>query len=720
LVRREHPLGAGLWASSATIVVITAPAGYGKTTTLAQLAASDPRPTAFLSISRGDNDAIALIGWLTRALNSVEDLDSRVIAQLTSSGANPIRDLIPPLRQVLAQRTRPFVLMLDNVDRLHTRTSNAVIEMLMTESVANCYQLVMAGRTEPPLDLARWQANGDVDRIGVDELRMSSEEGAELLRAANLALDTETASLLVQKTEGWPGGLYLAALALRGQDDPSDAAQSFAGDDRLITDYVRSEFLNVVSPEVAAFLIKSAVLDTMCGDLCDVVLERSDSTHMLSEITRSNLLVIPLDRRGEWHRYHRLLRDVLLSELHRQFPEHAQVLHARASEWYQHHGDHNAAISHAKASGDTTKAAALVWAAAPACLGAGLTATVAQWLELFTADEIERSAALAVTASWWALTAGDIDAVDRWALVVELMPPGDPLPDGTPVRAAAALLAALIGTRGLTRMRDDAAQAYELEASQSPYRTLARVLEGAALRLLGDERGARERLEDAVRLGRRFLPTGAAQGLGQLALLALQVDDLDEAIRLVEAALQIVDEHLVAERPAMGVVFAAAAIVHGRCGRTDQAREESKCALRLLAELDFLCPWATIEGRILIARAELLCGETATARDLVAGCVPLLRRYPDSGSLPAELESVIGRVDGASMTLGPGATPLTPAEARVLRQLPTHLSFGDIADSLFVSRNTIKTQAIAVYRKLGVTSRAAAVEKAREIGLIDR
>ncbi len=512
LIRRERFFpSARLSDSPATLV--TAPAGYGKTTLLAQWAAADRRPAAFLSLSRGDDDPVALIGWVTRALDGIEPLQPGTITELTAVGADPVEDLVPRLRQVLADRSRPFILMLDNVDRVRTRPSVAVIEMLVTESVGSAYQLVMAGRREPSLEWARWQANGLVERFGVEDLRMNVDEGTELLRSAGLHLDADTAGLVVDKAEGWPGGLYLAALALRDHDDPIEAAQMFAGDDRLVVDYVRSEFLSSVSPKTAAFLLQSAVLDTLSGELCDAVLERSDSVHMLAEIARANLFLIPLDRRGEWYRYHRLLRDVLISELHCQDPEIERRLHAHACEWHERRGELERAIDHANASGDVERAGNLVWAAAPGRLGAGLAGTVGRWLDLFDERQIHQSAALAVTAAWWALTVGDIDAVDRWALVVELMPPDDLLPNGTPVRAAAVLLRALLGTFGLSRMRDDAAEAYALDARQSPYRALALLLEGSALRLLGDEHGARERLEDAARLGKQMAPSAGAQAL---------------------------------------------------------------------------------------------------------------------------------------------------------------------------------------------------------------
>jgi LuxR family transcriptional regulator, maltose regulon positive regulatory protein len=482
---------------------------------------------------------------------------------------------------------------------------------------------------------------------------------------------------------------------------------------------LREETLRALPDRSREFLIRTSVLDQVSGPLCDAVVERSDSATMLEDLARSNLFVVPLDRRGEWYRYHHLFSDLLRSELRRREHSLQPVLHQRASAWLDGHGDADGAIGHALAAHDMERVAALIWRDAPAFLTTGRAETVGRWLEPLTLDEIAAHPPLALTKAWWSLTAGDTAAIDHWAAVASNAGSEASLPDGTSLRSAVVLLRALVGKDGLTRMRDDAALAFELDHAGSPYRPLARHLEGSALRLLGDHDGARASLEEGERLAGALSPATYVQCLVQLAMLALDEREWPEAGSLLDRAMRVVDQYFLGERPAMAGVYAAAALTHVRAGETVEARAESKHGLWLLESLTDVAPWYAVETGLVLARTNLLLGDVATARTLVNQAERTLNRYPDAGTLPERLRELVRMMDAETVPVGLEATPLTPAEMRVLRYLPTHLSFEAIADELFVSRNTVKTQAIAVYRKLGVSSRALAVEEARELGLIE-
>jgi LuxR family transcriptional regulator, maltose regulon positive regulatory protein len=718
LVERTDLTDRLLEAHDAAVVVVVAPVGYGKTTLVAQWAEADPRPFGWLSASPRTDDPVILLRYLALVLDSLEPLDAATFAELFA-GADLMSVLLPRLNRALSATSRPFVLVLDGVDSLQGSESAAVLEAL-ADHVPPGSQLVLTSRGEPPIPLAQLRASGRMLSIGPESLAMSEAEAATLLQAVGVDLDPHALATLVQRAEGWPAALYLAALALRDAYDREEAAELFTGDDRLVADYLRNEALTAISDRSRDFLFRTSVLDQLSGPLCDAVAERSDSANVLDDLAESNLFVVPLDRRREWYRYHHLFSDMLRAELRRREPALEPVLHQRASAWLEDQGDTDGAIDHARAAGDLERVAALVWSSAPALLTTGREATVARWLDGSTLDEIAEYPPLALTKAWWCLTAGDTAAVEHWTTVASNGDPADPLPGGTSLRAAVALLGALTGKDGLTRMRDDAAVAFELDRAGSPYRPIARFLEGSAARLLGDRELARARLEEGARLGGALSPAVYTHCLHQLALLAVDDGEWSEAGALLDRALQVLDQYFLSERPAMAGLYGTASLAHARAGAMVEARAESKHGLWLLEMLVGVAPWIVVETGLVLARTNLLLGDIGTARTLVQQTERVLHSYPDAGALPEQLRELERMLDAEAVPVGLEATPLTPAEMRVLRYLPTHLSFEAIADELFVSRNTVKTQAIAVYRKLGVTSRARAVEEARGLGLIEQ
>lgn len=710
-------LTARLSHSDAPVALVVAPPGYGKTTLASQMTVAAERPSAWLTVTAEDNDPSALLAYLALALDAVEPLDSQTFATLAMSEADLVSIRLPRLGNVLARRSLPFVLVIDDVHLLHEPGAVAVLERLADEMPAGS-QLVLAGRSDPPLSFPRMRANGDLLRIGAENLAMNQQEARVLLEEAGVELDARALESLVLRVEGWPAGLYLAAIALREAEDPAAAAERFAGDDRLVADYLHDEALRAFAVELRDFLVRSSVLDRLSARVCDEVLERTDSAQMLAEIEGSNLFLVPLDRHGEWYRYHHLFRDMLAGELDRLDPSVKASLHGRASIWWEQHGDVDGALSHARAGGDVDRMAALIWRYAPPYLTRGRTPTVTRWLEPFSPDEVATHPPLALAAAWWSLTAGDTASIAYWASLAE---PGDGeiLPDGTPVRSAVLLLHALGGTQGVARMRDDAALAFELDRSDSPFRPIARFVEGSALRLLGEQQLARERLEDGARLSGVLHPSIHVHCLSHLALLAIDEGALAEAASLVDRAMREIDRYVLGERPAMALVYAAAALSHARQGDTGAARAASKHGLWLLEKLTGVGAALVADAGLSLARATLLLGDVGTSRMLVREAHRILARYPDPGVLPARLHEVERMTDASTVPVGLAATPLTPAEMRVLRYLPTHLSFEAIAEELIVSRNTVKTQAIAAYRKLGVSSRAEAVAQARDLGLLE-
>ena len=258
-----------------------------------------------------------------------------------------------------------FVLVLDDVHTLDSSEALAVISAV-AEHLPPGSQLALGARSEPALPIGHLRTHRMLTELRSRDLAMTTAEAQRLLAAMGLELEPGHVATLLDRTEGWPAGLYLAVLSLQEQPDVGAAVARFAGDDRLITDYLRDELLSRLSPQHLRFLMRTSVLDRVCGPLCDAVLERSRSGAALRDMSRSNLLLIPLDRHDKWYRYHTLVLETLRGELHRREPELEAELHRRASAWYAEQDEPDRAIEHALAAGDAARAGELMWAQCPA------------------------------------------------------------------------------------------------------------------------------------------------------------------------------------------------------------------------------------------------------------------------------------------------------------------------------------------------------------------
>ena len=304
----------------------------GKTTLLSQWAERDGQAFAWVSVDEADNDPKVLLSYVAAALDAVEPIDERVFDALASAASSVPGSVVPRLGSAFSSMTSPVVLVLDDVHVLRNSECRSALSVL-ADHVPGGSQLAFAGRAQPPLRVARLRAEGKILEIGPDDLSLTRDEASSLLRNAGLALAEDDVAELHERTEGWPAGLYLAALYLREGGPLASAAVSFGGDDRLVTDYLESEFLSRISRQQRAFLTRTAVLERMCGPLCEAVLEAAGSAAVLADLAEANLLLVPLDRRGEWYRYHHLFRDMLLAELHRLEPALMPVLRRRAAGW---------------------------------------------------------------------------------------------------------------------------------------------------------------------------------------------------------------------------------------------------------------------------------------------------------------------------------------------------------------------------------------------------
>jgi LuxR family maltose regulon positive regulatory protein len=546
---------------------------------------------------------------------------------------------------------------------------------------------------------------------------MTRGEAAILLRG--LGLQAADVDLLVERTEGWPAGLYLAALSLREQPDKHRALACFAGDDRLVADYLRDELLGGLSRERMSFLTRTSVLDDLSGPLCDAVLDAPGSGGTLRELARSNVMLVPLDHADARYRYHGLFAEMLQAELRRIEPEYEAEVHRRASAWHAGSGDVERAIHHAIAAGDVDTAGALLWSVAAEYALDGRHAPIRRWLDRFTPEQVAHHVPLALAAATSEFAAGDRDLIEHWSVAAERG-----LEAGAPAGAADAgavvlLLRAVVARDGVGAMGRDAAAASERLADDAPWQALGRLLQGVAGHLTGDRAAARGHLEEGARRAAVAAPAVQVLCLAQLAALALDEDDGDTAEMCAARARRQVERVGLGDFPTSALVFAVSALDRARRGRVDEAQRDLRDGLRLLAALADFTPWYEAEARVLLARAALRLGDVVRARTLLAEASRIARRAPDAAVLDDWLGESWESADSFSSGRILGPSSLTTAELRVLRLLPTHLSFREIAGKLHVSANTIKTQAHAVYRKLDASSRTEAVHNARHVGLLD-
>jgi LuxR family maltose regulon positive regulatory protein len=618
--------------------------------------------------------------------------------------------------------TSPVVLVLDDVHMLHNSECRAALSVL-ADHVPGGSRLALAGRAEPPLRVARLRTEGKLLEIGAGDLSLTREEASSLLREAGVALGEDEVAELHERTEGWPAGLYLAALYLREGGPVAGAAVSFGGSDRLVSDYMEAEFLARISRRERACLTRTAVLERMCGPLCEAVLEMAGSAAILADLARSNLLLVPLDRRREWYRYHHLFRDMLLAELHRREPDLMPVLRRRAARWCLANGMSEAALEYSIAAGDVDAAARLAGQLVVPAYQQGRVTTVQRWFRwLEDHGGIAGHPIVAVLAAIVsALTARPVEA-ERWADVVDRWQHGDPArPGDPPAEAWAAVLRALLCRRGVKQMRADADEAVRRFAALGIVAPAPALFQGIARVLGGDLEGGDASLEDAVSVGAdASAPEVFPVALCERSLVAMARGEWDRAKALADQARNALQQAGAEDSYAAPLVCAVQARLAIHRADAAAARRELVKAQQPRPLLTYALPHVAVQARIELARVHLALADLAGGRTLMREVDELLRRRPGLGTLAGEAETLRARLARERGSSVPGASALTAAELRLLPMLSTHLSFPEIAQEMVLSRHTIKTQVNAIYRKLGASSRSQAVSQSRDLGLLER
>src|SRR3954452_14409977 len=581
LITRTRLLGALAAISTRTsLILLTAPAGYGKTTVLSQWAAADSREFAWVTVDEADEDLVRLAGHVALALHRIQPLDPAVFRALAVGDGSPHPAALTHLLASLRKWNCPGVLVLDDVHELRSVAAMNFIRALAAGLPAG-FHLAVGSRLR--LGFGRLRSEDRSVEFGVESLAFTKEEARAILAHAGVHLADDAVGALLERTEGWPAGLYLGARAIRTASDTAIAASRLSGDDPDIVDYFRDELLARESPETVQFLIRTAPLDQMAGALGDHVLSRGDPARQLAEAARRNLFVVPLDRHGQWYRYHHLVAEMLLSELRTREPGEESRVHRRAARWYEEQGQPEKAIEHTLAGGDTLAAASLVNRHAQDFVAAGRFQTVRRWLDALGQDGLASYPPLAITAAWMLALVGDAQGAQTCLHAAERGSFDGPLPDGSSsLTSAITVLRASLGALGVDRMLLDARAATESEPPGSPWFPPAMATLGIAHALIGAADLAVKELDLAARLGRVApLPTAAVTAFAEQALLAGDRDDWPDAEEKARQAVDLIEtagmqEHLFS---ILGYVAAARTAAH----QTNQeaARRHAGTVLRM-------------------------------------------------------------------------------------------------------------------------------------------
>ncbi len=677
-------------AQTPGVVAVIAPPGYGKSSVLDEWARRDPRHFVSLAAELEDDDG-----------------------ELTATRAS-VRAKI----QSLAAAERPFVLMLDDAHRVSGDGLRRLVDEVMRDLPAGCL-LALASPSRPALAFGRLRAKRMLLEIGVDDLAMSPTEASMLLREAGLELDFGCVQALVHRTEGWPAALYLAALSVREQGDHCAAAVAFRGNDHRLTEYLRDEVFAGWSGSMVNFAIRSSILEELSGPVCDAILGQKRSGLHLAELAEATSLLRPLDPAQERYRWHGLVRDALRARLDRTEPQLAPVLHTRASAWYRQQGDTERAIAHAVHARDLVLTGDLLWSDVVRYLSQGRNEMVQDWLAQFSREELSGYPPLALAAAYSFLAAGNAaEARHCAAAVAAAVDRQSRAGAAGSLAAGLAGIEAMVAPAGVKAMADAAELACALEPRDSPWLPIYLFLHGTALHLSGERDAGSRELAEAADLSAAAAPSVMSMCLAQAAMIAIEQRDWAAAADLTDRARRVIEERGLRNCPFSALALSASAAVRAYEGRADEAKDDLRRGTQLLADLGDFIPWYGAETRILLAHAALRLADIGGARTLLAEASRLTRRTQGAVIFQQWFDDAWSYMDTMAEASLTGPSSLTIAELRILRFLPSHRSFPEIAAQLGVSANTVKTQAHAVYRKLGAASRSEAVARALETGLL--
>lgn len=700
--------------SGRRVVGVTAPAGYGKSTLLAEWAAVETRTVEWLSLARSDDDPATLMTLLASAHARVTPGSGDLVAAVSGSGISILSRAAPRLASAFASSPAPFVLMIDDLHELQTPACHDALEVVFS-GIPQGSQVVAASRFEQH-HLPRLRASGDGLGIGPKDLALDATGAERIFADAGLHISRELASSLIERTEGWAAGLYLASLVARD----TGHASAISGDDRYVADYLYRESLRKLPEETQRFLRRTAILDQLCAPLCDAVLGGSGAQARLESLEASSLFLIPLDRRRDWYRYHALYREFLLTELRRVEPDVATELHVRAADWYEAHGSPVTAVEHLLKSNEKGRAIDAVATLSIPTYQSGQLSTVARWYAELGESVTQREPALAPQYGWLLALTGQATELERLADSIDTAPlDGASEGAGVSFTAAWAMVRSVMCAGGPEQAMNDASFAMAEVPAEDPWRDTALWAYAEAHLLIGDSDGAADLFGEASSLAAaRSNSDLHTLSESVLAILAMDAGRWSEAAPRLERALAVIDSNHMDDYSMSVLTFAGLARLALHRGDRREAERQLARAMRARPTLTWALPALAVRPRLQLARVYASIADRTSARHLLREIENIMLRRPALGALAQEVAD-FRHAFASSVDPGqPGTAPLTPAELRLLPYLQTHLTLREISERLFVSRSTVGTEVGAIYRKLGVSKRSAAVERATEIGLL--
>jgi len=713
-IERAHLLARLEHSSDRRVVLLCAPAGYGKSILAAQWSARDPRPAAWLHLDATDDDPVVLIEAIVQALDGLAPVEPELLAELDRRGPRIERVVLPLLSEELARR-EPFLLVLDDVHTLTDPKTTEVLSFLLDRFPAGS-QLVLATRTEPTaLRIARLRASGELLALRTTDLALSERETLALAGRSGVDLDGARVAALHTRSEGWAAGVALALLSWDGAPDAAAEALVKLVGERDVASYLLEEVLERQPGGLRRFLLETSVLDRMSAPLCDALLGRDDSARRLAQLERSNMFVVPLDRDGRWYRYHHLFGELLRAELERRSPKLVPERLQAAAAWSEEHGDPSEAFRYAHACGDLERAGRVAWTHANAMLARGHMATLRSWTGRITPEETAQDTQLALLVAWIALLNGDGATAQRAAAAAGARDDLDePSADGaSSLRSAVSSLRGTLAPDGISQMLHDGLVCCELErpAGGERYVDALRMV-GTAHLLAGDPHAATLTLTEAehISTGRPELAHLYVNIVGLLALAEADLGNWGRARRLAHDGSTALERSQLGDTILSVSVYTAHATVLAHEGLLARVPAELENIARV-AGLLRSARWFDAEINLRRAQLSLGIGEIEKAVAFAGVAREALAGYPDAAALVARLEQLERRIaSGRDLEL-------TPSEVRLVPFLSSHLSLHEIGQRVHLSRATIKTHVSAIYRKLGASTRSQAVDRIEALGL---
>lgn len=622
LVERPRLLDRLGLSSDARLTLVSAPAGFGKTTLLAEWLAHTPgdeRAVAWLSLDPADNDPASFWTYVVSALHgAVPGIGTSTLELLASSPSST--DLVlTTLLNELAEAPGEVWLVLDDYHVIEHPDVRQGMAFLL-EHLPPSVHVVLSTRADPDLPLARWRVRREIVEIRAADLRLPTDEATTYLdEATGRHLAADDIAVLEERTEGWIAALQLAALSIHGREDVSGFIARFAGDDRYVVDYLIDEVLGHQSDAVRGFLLPTAILDRMTGSLCDALTGRDDGSEMLVGLERANLFIVALDDRRRWFRYHHLFADVLRARILSEQPDQVLVLHARASQWLERHDLAQDAIRHALASRDFDRAARLMELAVPAIRRNRQDATFVNWLRELPDDAVRRSPVLTVFYGYSLMLSGDLAAADGRFEDAE---------------------------RALTKARDDGVRTWSDSEELHTLPSTIAIYRASIAHTRGDPAATAEYAGRALELagpGDHLARGGAAGFLGLIAWtegdLSTAVPTFTQAVESLHAGGNVVDE--LSSTVALADMLLAA-------GRPHTARRIYGSALQLAAGQGVPVVREVADLQVGLSELDVEEGDLDSAKRRLDTASTLLDRAATTGSRYRWLVAMgrVARADG--------------------------------------------------------------------------